>query len=489
MQLRRRKIDNSIEEKILTGLITNTVYCKDVIRMITKDTFINPYSQTISKWCIDYFKKYNKAPEKHIQDIFELEKIELKDEERNLISSFLSKLSNQYEVEAEFNIDYLKDKTIQYIKKQSMKVTAERIQHLLELDKIEDAEKELSKYKQVAKETSGCFNPFTDEEIKRFFSDMEDKSNFLMKLDGALGQLLGEIERHWLIGILAPSKRGKSFWEQEFAVQALMNGKKVFIVSLEMDKNRVKKRLYKRLTGFIEEKPEELVYPCFDCLKNQNDFCKKRERTNQIRLTNADGVKPTFFDKSDPYRICTACRGKKDFAVGTWFTTIKRDAMKQANTLKIIRGIRQAFGDKLRVKAYPAFAANVHDIMSALEELELTEDFVPDVIIIDYADILAPEDHRVVGRERIDETWKTLKRLADENHCLVVTASQSNRGSFKKKYVEEVDIAEDIRKIANSDLFIALNQTKQEKKEGVMRVNVIAARDEDFNTYLSCLCL
>jgi hypothetical protein len=80
-----------------------------------------------------------------------------------------------------------------------------------------------------------------------------------------------------------------------------------------------------------------------------------------------------------------------------------------------------------------------------------------------------------------------LKNLSDERHCLVVTASQSNRKSFKKKHVTQTDIAEDIRKLAHVDAMMSLNQTPEEKHSSVMRVNMIALRGDDFDEYASCI--
>ena len=46
---------------------------------------------------------------------------------------------------------------------------------------------------------------------------------------------------------------------------------------------------------------------------------------------------------------------------------------------------------------------------------------IPDVIIVDYADILAPEDTRQSEkRHQVDETWKALRRLSQEWHALVI---------------------------------------------------------------------
>jgi spore coat polysaccharide biosynthesis protein SpsF (cytidylyltransferase family) len=62
-----------------------------------------------------------------------------------------------------------------------------------------------------------------------------------------------------------------------------------------------------------------------------------------------------------------------------------------------------------------------------LLKVETIDDFVPNVIVVDYADILAPENLKLEGREKHDETWKMLKNLASSRNCLVITATQSNR--------------------------------------------------------------
>jgi hypothetical protein len=79
--------------------------------------------------------------------------------------------------------------------------------------------------------------------------------------------------------------------------------------------------------------------------------------------------------------------------------------------------------------------------------------------------------------------------LADTRKALVITASQTNRQSFDKKNVTATDASEDIRKIANVDMMIGLNQTPDEKKDGVMRVSVAAGRDDDFNQLKTCIVL
>jgi len=110
------------------------------------------------------------------------------------------------------------------------------------------------------------------------------------------------------------------------------------------------------------------------------------------------------------------------------------------------------------------------------------------VIVVDYADVLRAPSH-LSTRDKLDEIWKGLKGLAQERKCLVVTATQSNRPSIQKKDLSQVDVAEDIRKLAHVDILLGLNQTPAEKKAGVLRISVLALRDNEFHEGLQVAVL
>jgi hypothetical protein len=133
------------------------------------------------------------------------------------------------------------------------------------------------------------------------------------------------------------------------------------------------------------------------------------------------------------------------------------------------------------VKCFPAFSANSKDIRAELDSLEYYEGFVPDVVIIDYVDILGKEDDQLSERENIDRTWKMFKNLAASRHCLVVTAEQGNKQSGNATHMEAAHVTEDKRKNAHVDLKLGLNQKTEEKPQQYMRVSVILSRHADFN--------
>ena len=91
--------------------------------------------------------------------------------------------------------------------------------------------------------------------------------------------------------------------------------------------------------------------------------------------------------------------------------------------------------------------------------------WLPDVIVIDYADLLAAESSRTEGRDTINGTWKALRALSQELHGLVVTATQSDANSATTGLLTRANFSEDKRKFAHITGMNGLNQNNEEKKE------------------------
>lgn len=480
-RFRRRRIDTGVEQKILTAVITSTRFCRGIFPILDEAYFQDAHIVRVVKWVKEYFRQYGKAPERHIQDIFKIKKSEIKEEEAELIKVFLEQLSEKYEVLEDFNVEYVLDEATDYLNMRALRVHSDNVKFLLDEGKVDLAEDEFQSYRKVAKEVSAWVNPFSPKVVRDVF---DEEGVHLVKFGGALGELLGEFDRGWFVAIMSPFKRGKSWWVQEVAINALLSRHKVAFISLEMGINRVLRRLYSEMTSTGKRK-DIYYFPCFDCVSNQDETCMSPHREGSGSILDKTGKPRPFSTTADygDYKPCTFCRGKPkyNYVPTTWFEPYKREKLAARNVVKTMKAWKGMYGDRIRVKSYPRFSANISDIKRDLDSLEYLEDFVPDVIIIDYADILAPED---VGtsdrRSRSDETWKTLGGLAEERHCLLVTATQSNRGSADKKNVMSTDVAEDIRKMAHVDVMISLNQTRAEKRQGRMRVGLAAHREEDF---------
>ena len=110
-----------IERKIITGMIVHVGYLRKVIGIYNPELITLPYARTVAKWCIDYYKRYEEAPGKNVQELFNDKSDEyLEDTEAEIIQTFLEDISDEYEKADTFNYQYLLDKTEKYFRKRAL---------------------------------------------------------------------------------------------------------------------------------------------------------------------------------------------------------------------------------------------------------------------------------------------------------------------------------------------------------------------------------
>lgn len=478
MELRRKVIDTSLEKRIAIGLIVSTQYIKELLPLLNLNYLLNSYIRTISQWCIDFYEKYEKAPESNIQQLYETRREGLKEGEAELIEQVLDDISKQYENSEAFNVDYLLDQTTTYFKKRELEITAGNIQVLLDQGKLNEAEEQVASYKKVARITSNWVNIFDKKEYDRVFKERE---KVFFKLPGELGDFIGPFDREWLVGVSGAFKKGKTWLLQEFAILGILSKLKVAYFSLEMSQKKQEERIFKRLVGMGDM--EEAIYPIFDCVQNQMGSCNKAERINRYVLADDQGNLPPF-SLTNPYKVCTHCRKNRElwenYQKAVWYSTSRRPLFEYENAVPVLEALSKRMSNYFRIKFYPRFGANITDLERDLDILEMTEGFVPDMVVTDYNDIFKPEHPGTHGIEKEDETWMAHARLASTRKCLVVTGTQINKEGQEVALTKIKHTAKWVGKFAHVDVMIALNQLEAEKRAGVMRLNCLAHRHEDF---------
>lgn len=475
--MRRVPVDIEAEKRILIASIVSDRFCKQVLPVMNLAYFQNEYARIIEGWCFEYWKKYKKAISLHIQDVFKDKKAKMKPEVAELVEDFLLQLSDLYEQD-KFNADYYKDQAVDYFKKRNAEITATRMKELAATGDIAEAEKLAKGFKSPDLYSYNIVRPFDDERVREFF---EEKQPDLLSFPGELGRLVGGFKRGWHFGVMAPYKRGKSWWLLELAVQALYERCFVFFFSLEMGRDELSERLYKRVGDFTDSGGDHVI-PVFDCYWNQDGSCQKKQRTNSITLIKEENFIPKF-RKNMNYRACSWCRDngrKEDFNPTVWYQVVERDTMEMPSVRKQVRSFARRYGNKLHVVCYPRFSAGISDLIAELDNLEQTKGITPDVIVVDYPDILRPESGDNL-REQLDDIYKTLGGLAQARHCLIFSATQTTRKAISSKIIKQEDTAEDIRKQAHVNGMIAVNQTDLEKDRGLVRINVVSHRHRRFN--------
>jgi len=130
---------------------------------------------------------------------------------------------------------------------------------------------------------------------------------------------------------------------------------------------------------------------------------------------------------------------------------------------------------KLIIKYYPTRSATTNTIAAHLKQMEIQE-IKPDVVIVDYADILKPTTFYKEKRHSTGETYENLRGMAGEFDIPVWTASQANRSSLEEEIIDATKIAEDYSKIMTADFVMSVSRKVEDKIANTGRFHVIKNR-------------
>jgi len=132
---------------------------------------------------------------------------------------------------------------------------------------------------------------------------------------------------------------------------------------------------------------------------------------------------------------------------------------------------------QLMIKEFPTGLANINDIRSLLVQLRNYEDFSPDVILVDYLELLRPTRDGLAEYQAQQRISEELRGIAVESNVLVWTATQTNRQGRAVKLITDSELADAYGKIRTCDYAISLNQTEEEFDDGLMRCYVMKSRN------------
>lgn len=181
------------------------------------------------------------------------------------------------------------------------------------------------------------------------------------------------------------------------------------------------------------------------------------------------------------------CLNRYDSAwTGTLYQDVKLGnitSKKMEVSKKIIKKLRRT---DIIVSSEETFnAKTLNDIRREVKEMEKTYGKI-DVIIIDYLELLEVGDgHNYSPHEerfRQAKLAKGMKMLSMEFNAVVHTATQSSNIPEEQKndpefVITRAQLSEDKGKLRPVDIFITINQTRDESKEEVMRLHTDKLRD------------
>jgi replicative DNA helicase len=128
---------------------------------------------------------------------------------------------------------------------------------------------------------------------------------------------------------------------------------------------------------------------------------------------------------------------------------------------------------ELIIKHYPTKSVSVMGLRSHIEKC-IMNDKKPDVVIVDYADLL--RGHGQEKRHELEGIYEDLRGMAGEYEIPVWTASQANRSALEEDVIDASKIAESYGKVMVADFVISLSRKVADKLAGTGRWHVIKNR-------------
>jgi replicative DNA helicase len=139
--------------------------------------------------------------------------------------------------------------------------------------------------------------------------------------------------------------------------------------------------------------------------------------------------------------------------------------LKQCSTEEFARDVRQVkahFNGNLRICEYPTGTVGVSQFRSLLDEFQSQQKFVPEVILVDYLNLLQASgstkgrgSYEVAGSIAVD-----LRGLATEKDIVLWTATQTNRSGYENHEPDLKATSESYQVNSTADLIFGIDQVK-----------------------------
>ncbi len=424
----------SLQENILTALCFSDSAIGVIVGLIEPEIFDNSTYRLIAEKAIKYYNRYHKAPRNHIADLLEKELLKDKRQSRD----FKRTLEDLYYMSRDgFNEEFIIGSLRTFLRQQRLKTGIVEAARQVQVGSLDDAQDIILK---AISEQDKIFDPGINLQdaaavIKRVEGEEEVFKTGIEELD----RLHIGPYRKGLLLLMAPTNRGKTWGLIHFGKHCLLQRQAVLHVTLEMSDTKILKRYMQSLFGF-------------------------GKGTDKVR------VKYMEF-KKDP---------SKRTYVGHKAKFLNRNSLQSSVALKEINRklYKQRFERRLRlvVKEFPTASLSIRELEAYLDVLDRSYQFRPDVIIVDYADLMKIDISML--REDTGRIYKELRRIAGQRNVAMLTASQSNRLAEDARLVTLKHSAEDYSKVTTSDVVITYTQTLAEKQMGLARLFLAKVRDE-----------
>ena len=391
----------SFQEKIVQGLLTDRLWAEQMSEVINVDFFDLKYLKFLADRYFKYHGKYKDFPT--LQLLVSIIRDDLKTGNdtvlRDQIIEYLQRIRHNPDMG---DLEYVKEKALDFCKKQAFRGALEQAVDLIQTDKFDSVMDLMRTALSVGTTPSIGHDLFEDMEARFVTVSRHPVPTGMEALDQK-GILNGGLGRGEIGVVAAPTGVGKSHMLVNRGAAAVKRGKNVIHYTFELTENG---------TG--------LRYDSNLCMIPSNEIT---ERSDEVR-----------------------------------------DAYAEMEGL-----------GRLIIKEYPTGAATVQTLRSHIEKLSL-KGFIPDLLVIDYADIMRSSRQYDSMRHELKKVYEDLRNLAMEKQIPIWTASQSNRESASSDIVGLENMSESYGKAQVADVVISISRKPTEKASGLGRIFIAKNR-------------
>lgn len=149
---------------------------------------------------------------------------------------------------------------------------------------------------------------------------------------------------------------------------------------------------------------------------------------------------------------------------------------KHSDNKDKIRETVKRLGGNLIVKVYPTKTASVRTLITHIERAKASG-VKPDLIIVDYADLLRPSGRSTDNKyEELGGIYEELRGMAGEYEVPVWTASQVNRDGADNEVISVKSIADSFAKAFVADFILSISRRDKDKISNTARVHIVKNR-------------
>ena len=430
--MHENKLSRSYQENLIIALCYNKEVCNQLADVLDVEFFDGEPFKEIAEQALLFFSGYNEPIGDHLPDFFD-ETLNRNDEKSELYRSiFESIYDNRNSINTKFVMTYVEN----FIKRgRVLRALFESIE-LIKNNEFDESQKRLFK----------SFDTSFNIDYGLPFWDSDKVVGVLQEGDENEGVSLG-IPHFDKIGLkLYPGElflyaasygTGKSWFCVHCGFNAMRFNKKVLHISLEMSEKQVAERYMQRCFAISkwERKPVRIEFV---------------EENGHITGMNKIKINPkASFKDDDIYRYI-------DDRLGRFHQS-----------------------GNLIIKQFPTGEASINTIQHYIDYISRKHGFIPEIVIIDYPDLMRSEGFNRDYRLSINEIYKSLRGLSVQHGYCIIAPSQTNRAAMMEdvSLVGGQHLAEDFGKIAIADRAIFYNQTRYEQHLGLARLYVDKNRE------------